>query len=139
MDRDPVFSYNPSLPDWSNVHEATLTYHCGYFGRSDQSRTPATLKTASGYVLQFPYGTGSGFTAPALPGSERIETIAEEGSPTVVADNRAMILESLGRASGAGCAVSLGSRASETAEGLTLLALVGFGAILITRRRRPTA
>jgi len=139
MDRDPVFSYNPSLPDWANVHEATLTYHCGYFGRSNQSQTPATLKTASGYVLQFPYGTGNGFTPPALPGSERIETLAEEGAPSVVTDNRAYILDSLGRTNASGCAVSLGSRASETAGGLTLLALVGFGAILITRRRRPTA
>jgi hypothetical protein len=139
MDRDPVFSYNPTLPDWPNVHEATLTYHCGFFGRSNQSQTPATLKTASGYELQFPYGTGNGFTPPALPGSERIETIMEEGPPSVVTDNRSYILESLGRQSAAGCAATAGSRASETAGGVALFTLVGLGAILITRRRRTTA
>ena len=37
MNRDPVFSYNPDLPDYSNVHEATLTYSCNWRGNLDEA------------------------------------------------------------------------------------------------------
>ena len=49
MNKDPVFSYNQSLPDYSNVHEGTLTYHCGGF-----NYTSATLQTAGGWRIDYP-------------------------------------------------------------------------------------
>jgi MYXO-CTERM domain-containing protein len=134
MDKDPVFSFNGGLPDVANVHEGTLTYHCGYFGRSNQQTTPATLVTADGWTLQFPYGVGTSFTPPALPGSAAIQVLSEEGAPQVITDNKPIINKGLSASNGGGCAVTVGSRASETAGGLALLLLVG-GALFIRRRR----
>ncbi len=133
MNKDPVFSFNATLADYANTHNANLTYHCGFFGRDNQLTTPATLQTADGWVLQYPYGTGSTFTPPALPASERIEILSEEGPPQVVTDNTKAIGDGLG-SQGGGCGVGLGSRAGETASGLGLLALVG--GMLFWRRRR---
>jgi MYXO-CTERM domain-containing protein len=133
MDKDPVFSFNPGLADYANLHQAELTYHCGFFGRSNQLTTPATLKTADGWVIQYPYGTGSTFTPPALPASERIEILSEEGPPQVVTDNTKTIGSQLG-GNGSGCAVGTDSRATETATGVGLLALLG--GLLFWRRRR---
>jgi hypothetical protein len=133
MNKDPVFSWNPGLPDYANVHNATLTYHCGYFGRSNQSDTPATLLTEEGWTLQFPYGTGTQYPDVGGPASEKIEILSEEGPPQVVQDNDPVIPGSLPHNSG-GCGVALGSRATETAGGLLLFTLVG-GALVFRRRR----
>ena len=35
MNKDPVFSFNAGLTDYSNTHNANLTYHCGFFGRDN--------------------------------------------------------------------------------------------------------
>lgn len=136
MNKDPVFSYNIGLKDIANVHQANLTYHCGFFGRSNQSTTPATLVTEAGWVLNFPYGTGNttDYQVPNTPASQRIEILAEEGEPKVVTDNTGTIGDQLGR-SGGGCGVTVGSRASETAGGLVALALA-IGGLLLMRRRK---
>jgi hypothetical protein len=137
MNKDPVFSYNVGLKDIANVHESTLTYHCGFFGRSNQSTTPATLVTESGWVLSFPYGTGNSndYAVPPVPASLRIEILSEEGAPQVVTDNTGTIGDTLGRAGGSGCAVSLGGRNTETAGGLIALALAAVG-LIVSRRRK---
>lgn len=95
MNKDPVFSFNPSLPDWSNIHEGTLTYHCG-LRSDDPNTTSATLVTASGYTREFPNGVGTTFTAPDLPASLRIEILREEGAPEIVTDNAQRIFVSSG-------------------------------------------
>jgi len=127
MNRDPVFSYNRSLPGVSNAHAAVLTYHCGLFGSSPPTRAPATLVTEQGYVIEYPDGVPSGGPAPPLPtmpASSRIETVAEEGAPRVVVENRDKIAGALG-----GCAVGGGAPGV-----LALAALLGF---LRLARRRP--
>lgn len=101
MNKDPVFSFNKSLPDWSNVHTGTLTYHCG-LSSSDPLGTSATLVTESGYKREFSKGVGSTFTPPSQPASLRIEVLAEEGSPLVVTDNAQAILGSAGGCSSTG-------------------------------------
>lgn len=135
MNKDPVFSFNPSLPDWSNVHQATLTYHCGFFGHDNAATTPATLKTADGWVVEYPNGTGQSFTTPNLPASSQIQILGEEGAPQIVTNNAQVIENSLGQ-SGSGCAVALGSRATETTSGLLLLLFAAAG--LLLRRRRAS-
>jgi hypothetical protein len=92
MNRDPVFSENATLPPVSNVHQGTITYHCG--GELLSAATPATLVTEQGFVIRYPQGTG---TPPSIPlaGSARIETLAEEGAAAVVTDNRAAIVAAL--------------------------------------------
>jgi len=135
MNKDPVFSWNPTLADWPNEHDGTLTYHCGYFGRDSQATTPATLVTASGWIIQYPYGTGTAFTPPStLPASQQIQILAEEGDAQVVVDNTAAIRDGLPNGHG-GCGVSLGSRATETAGGLVLLVFAGSMLIVSGRRR----
>jgi hypothetical protein len=105
MDKDPVFSFNVGLPDWNNEHDGTLTYHCGLFSSSSSSsNTSATLVTAEGWAINYPYGVGTKFTAPNLPASLRIEILAEEGSPQVVTDNSGQIKNSVG--GGSGCSYS---------------------------------
>ena len=134
MNKDPVFSYNVGLPDFANVHQATLTYHCGFFGRDNQSTTPATLLTADGWAINYPYGTGSNPQPPgSLPASKEIQVLAEEGPPKNVTDNSGTIGGDLGH-SGSGCSASTGSRASETGGGLG--ALLGALAFAFYWRRR---
>ena len=125
MNRDPVFSYNPSLPDVSNVHNATLTINCNWLGHTDTS----TLVTEQGFVLQYPGGTT--ITAPtSVPGSLRIEVLRETGAPEVLTDNLGAIQSQLGQ--GGGCNVSA---RGDAGRGLTVLVL-GALALVASRRRR---
>jgi hypothetical protein len=132
MDRDPVFSFNPALPDLSNVHEATLTYHCGLWGWRDQGATPATLKTAAGWSIDYPDGTGEGGEAGPIvvndgPGTERLEVLSEEGAPLIQFDNGARIKSLVGSS---GCSFAPGGRRGSLAT--TLFALM----VLIALRAR---
>ena len=88
MNKDPVFSFNATLPDVSNVHEATLTYYCGA-GSADRATTPALLLTEQGWSRYFSTGTGQ-TVLPAPPiglAVRRLEVLREEGAPEVVTDN----------------------------------------------------
>jgi MYXO-CTERM domain-containing protein len=125
MTLDPVFSFNPDLPDVDNVHQATLTYYCGYGATAnDQSSTPARLVTEQGWSRDFPNGTGPQ-NPPQVTGasySRQIQTLRESGPPEVVTDNPP--------SSGCACAMS----ASDGARGAGgLLALAG---LALARRRR---
>ena len=137
MNKDPVFSYNPGLKSYPNVHNGTLTYHCGFFGDHGIANTAATLRTEEGWVVDYPAGTGSnrgggvGFAAPGGPSSQRIEILREQGNPDVLVDNTSQISHALG---GSGCGVTVGGRASRQAVGLAGLILVA--ALLLIGRRR---
>jgi hypothetical protein len=132
MNKDPVFSYNAGLPDYSNVHEGILTYHCGILGNNgNQANTPATLRTANGWVLSYPYGVASVTPIDTLPASERIEVLREEGNPQIVEDNTPQIDNKLG--SSGGCGYILGGRA-ERASGTAALLLI-VGVVMLLRRR----
>jgi hypothetical protein len=139
MTADPVFSYNVGLGDVNNTHSGSLTYHCGFNADSPVGVTPATLVTESGWRIYYPDGTGEtfsgfigpppagSFSAPQGPYSARIETLAEEGAPTVDTDNTGKIQ---GQLPSAGCTVA-GSAAAPGAQAgfgvlfaLTLLGLV---------------
>ncbi len=140
MNKDPVFSYNPGLKDWPNVHNGTLTYHCGFFGDKGILGTAATLRTEAGWVIEYPNGTGptttngGNFTPPGGPSSQRIEILRETGSPEVVTDNTASISHALG---GSGCGVAVGGRASRQYVGFFGLLAIG-GVLLVGRRRRAS-
>jgi hypothetical protein len=131
MNKDPVFSYNAGLPDYPNVHEGTLTYHCGLLGNGNQANTPATLRTSNGWVLSYPYGVATVTTIDTLPASERIEILREEGNPEVVTDNTPKINGQLG--SSGGCGYILGGRAERTGGTAALLLVVGL--VVVWRRR----
>ena len=131
MNKDPVFSYNPSLPDYSNIHEAKLTYHCaGFFSKDRYSN--ATLQTASGFTLQMSAADADAnkWSAPAVPYSQQIQTLLEVGEPQTVVDNTSIIKSGLGTG---GCSVAgFGGAGASSAAGL----LLGSAGLLLARRRR---
>ncbi len=132
MNKDPVFSYNDSLPDYSNVHGSTLTYHCGAFSDNQQT-TPATLVTEHGFVIQYPRGTGtsgsSDFVPPSVPYSQQIQVLSEEGPPVVYADFTSQIDDGLGTN---GCQIAVGG--SHPFLGGMVLSFILGGALLVRRR-----
>jgi MYXO-CTERM domain-containing protein len=137
MTKDPVFSYNPGLPDVSNVHQATLTYYCGWFGNSQQATTPAQLKTEQGFLVDFPHGTGTAGTyvpSPDLPGSLRTEILREEGAPEVVSDNSHRISNVLSGDSDSGCSTAVGRTERTAGVAFVMLAAVVF--LGLVRRRK---
>jgi hypothetical protein len=132
MSEDPVFSYNPGLPDISNVHEATLTYECSYLGSSNQNDTFAWLRTADGFTIGYPNGTaGASSPLATLPASRQIQILREAGDPEVVTDNTGAISGALGQ--GGGCSVALGDATRRSAPvGLAVMVLLG---LAVARRR----
>ncbi|MCK6548488.1 DUF2330 domain-containing protein [Myxococcota bacterium] len=131
MTEDPVFAWNPDLPDVSNVHEATLTYICGFF-QDGPANTPATLKLPDGreFYLEKIGDWAERITA-GVPFSRRIEILRQEGDPIVEVDNAALV--SAGDA-GPSCACT----ATEPARSSGLGALVLGVALVLGRRRRRT-
>ncbi|MDP3236823.1 MAG: DUF2330 domain-containing protein [Myxococcales bacterium] len=120
MTRDPVFSYNPSLPDVPRDHNATYEVNCGVAGNTFTS--PGRLITEQGWSIKYPEGQNASpeRALTAGPSALRVETLAEEGSPVVELDNSKPI------ATLSGCSVV-------DPAGLGLLALVAF-----LRRRRAS-
>jgi hypothetical protein len=140
MNMDPVFSENPDLPEVSLIHSATLTYPCG---------GDPWLHTGQGFEIQYPDGAAP--TASGLPPSLRLETLREEGAPTVITDNSDAIVAAAGpvshgsnqassspsssSSSGSmgGCACDVSARArNQLSTGLMVLA----AALFVARRRR---
>jgi hypothetical protein len=137
MTLDPVFSYNHNrtLPDVANVHQATLTYYCG-FGSADRTKAPARLVTEQGWTVDFPKGTGLASVPPppsAGLAPRRLEILREEGAPEVVMDNVP--------SNGSGCACQIGSGGGNAAaaSGLGAAAALAAAAVLRLRRRRGRA
>ena len=137
MTKDPVFSFNPDLPEVSNVHTGTLTYYCQLLADPTIENTPAVLYTEQGFKMVFRNGTGDSETVNPylgleMPQSQFQEVLREEGEPEVVIDNTPLILAALAdqRGSGSGgCSVGGSSSA-----GLWLLAL----GLLALRRRKES-
>jgi hypothetical protein len=80
MTADPVFGFNPDLPDVTSNHAATFTVKC----------SQNELSTEQGWVVPMD-SPGPPPDFDQTPGALRIETLGEEGPPTVVTDNSAVI------------------------------------------------
>lgn len=117
MNRDPVFSYNPTLPDVSRDHTATLKLECGLISGNSQTAS-ATLITEQGWTFHLE-NRNSERNLTLGPAALRIETLREEGAPEVLVDNASVVGQKVG-----GC--------SATGGELMLLSLAG----LLLRRRR---
>ncbi|MEQ8272056.1 MAG: DUF2330 domain-containing protein [Deltaproteobacteria bacterium] len=132
MTRDPVFSFNPDLPDVESEHVATFTYLCDAT-QDGANNTPGIFELPDGrrFYLENT-GAWTAKNRSSVPYSRRIEFLREEGPPTIEVDNSADLSSST--AGDNGCACS----ASETAgNGLaSLLALLGLGGFALTRRFR---
>jgi MYXO-CTERM domain-containing protein len=84
MNRDPAFSFNPSLAPVSNVHQATMRISC-----PNQTSQIGLLTTEQGWQLEYPNGQfGQPFVSlSSLPASLRVEIEKEEGPSQIVIDN----------------------------------------------------
>lgn len=136
MIKDPVFSFNPSLADVSNVHQATFTVPC----EGDQRAAHGELALPDGRLYTTNAVEWSNRTA-TTPYTQRIEVLREEGMPEVEVDNTAVINAGAKTANGGavitdgrgrGCACATPSDAAPwgLAAGLLLLPLA------LRRRRR---
>ncbi len=140
MNKDPVFSYNPSLPPYPNEHTATLTYHCGGFF-SSQRYSSATLELPSGLHREFSIDQVNGGTYPAIdaPYSEQIQILRETGEPEIVVDNSDAIRRALGLG---GCSLTgITARSTGSSVATSLSLLLGAGALVAlrgARRRRAS-
>ncbi|MFZ5446704.1 MAG: DUF2330 domain-containing protein [Myxococcota bacterium] len=82
MTADPVFSFNPSLPDVARAHTSSFVMSCN----------GNTFTTEQGWMVE---------DLPALdaaPAALRVEVLTEEGAPTVVVDNTRAIAATFKRA-----------------------------------------
>lgn len=82
MTRDPVFGFNPDLPDYSNQHDAVFLADCDGIG--------GLLTLPDGRTLRVddPSRWSSTRTEGSVPFSRRIEVLREEGRAEVTVDNQ---------------------------------------------------
>ena len=140
MTKDPVFSFNPDLPEVSNEHWGELVFlECSPNGGVDFNG-PALLVTEQGWRLYLPDGPSrNDWQEAGLPASLRIEMLREEGAAQVVTDNADAITTGVDTyrpvpppkpAARSGCTTSPG--AAGGAGAFMMLALAG---LLMWRRR----
>ena len=119
MTEDPVFSFNPALPDVIPVHAGKIVMNCG----------DSDVETAQGFKIQNVSSSLQGLQD--LPAALRIETLSEEGQAIVVTDNTDAITTELRPAVTANMNTNPKTGCS-TVDPMTL----GFGAALILMRMR---
>jgi MYXO-CTERM domain-containing protein len=138
MTKDPVFSFNPDLPEVSNEHWGELVFlECSPYGGVDFNG-PALLVTEQGWRLYLPDGPSrNDWQEAGLPASLRIEMLREEGAAQVVTDNAGAITTGVDTyrpvpqpKARSGCSTSPG--AAGGAGAFMMLALAG---LLMWRRR----
>lgn len=136
MTVDPVFDYNPDLPDVSNRHEVERVIEC-----SDdflRSEAPWRVRLNNGMLVR---GTGNAWPIAAgdVPATQFVTQDSTSGDAEIVTDNTRTISLALERNNdavlsevdhGCGCASAGGRFPVEF-----LLALVGLGAIRLRSRR----
>ena len=132
MTKDPVLSFNPNLPDVSNIHEARLVRECRL---ESNGRIPRRIITEQGWVLRLPDEGGNDWLEVDMPNSLRIEVLREEGAPEVTADYESAIddaIEDHRPPRTGGCSAA----PDTTPRGLAAMLLRGLGVALNWRRRR---
>jgi len=117
MTEDPLFAFNPDLPDVDNIHRADRIVECQ--PDLDQFSAPWRIELQNGVVVR---GTGQdaltlNWPAPAdQPSTARILQLGERGEGQVAEDNTAKIAEINGKPvaplGGAGGTASTGGRAT---------------------------
>jgi MYXO-CTERM domain-containing protein len=131
MTKDPTFSFNPSLPDVDNEHNATFTQICDSNGSTNGSGILELPDGRRFYVENAQAWQEKDRTG--VPYSRRIELLREEGAPQVEVDNSTRISD--GDVGDGGCACSARTESGAgLANPLALAGLLGLG--LLARRRR---
>lgn len=128
MSKDPVFAFNPDLPDVGRVRTATLENTCG-----DNPAFIMHLSDGRSFELDNPSDWGE---RPRLgiPRTRLIQVMRQEGQPMIVTDNRELLAASDDGSDGGGCQSSGGDKSGAISLGLMFL-LVGLGRRSMRRRR----
>jgi hypothetical protein len=138
MDLDPLFDFNPDLPDVSNVHTARRVIECSR--RVYQEDAPTRFEFEDGRTVRLYQGDPWPFDTDvpdAPPANVKVMALTTSGAGTVVQDNTEAIDEALARhnatvaTAGCGCGVVSPEAHLGTWASLALFAL------LWGRRRRP--
>jgi len=123
MTKDPVFAFNPELPDYSNEHNATFLADCD--GRGGL----LTLPDGRTLRIENPTEWSASRDEGSVPYSRRIEVLREEGEAEVTRDNRGEITPSY---DDGGCRCVRGASIPPGGWILVLMA----GGVWLGRRRR---
>lgn len=94
MDRDPMFAFNPNLPDYSNVHSAERVIECSpslFFGDAPWRVALPSGETVRGSGGAWPFAAGDG----SMPANARIRRMDTEGTGEIIVDNASVIEEAL--------------------------------------------
>ena len=89
MDRDPLFSFNPDLPDVSNVHTATATATCLPGSSWQAEKIVLTLPSGAEQTFEGEFQSCDGVPVLADPPNEvdavgEVQVMEEEGEPQPV-------------------------------------------------------
>ncbi len=101
MDRDPVFAFNPTLPDVDNVHTAVFKQVCGE-GWLPAQQSRLTIDGLGSWVFQGTPPNGGGQLGnntqdtrfKAAPTALRIEVLDETGGPILIDPTQAGVVSS---------------------------------------------
>ena len=138
MDLDPLFDFNPDLPNVSNLHTARRVIECDRSVYQDEA--PTRFELEDGRVVRLHQGDPWPFDTTdeePLPANARVLALTTSGSGTVVTDNAKAIDEALTQhnatvaSPGCGCGV-----VSPRAHVGTWASLALF-AVFRRRRRQP--
>ena len=132
MTADPVFSFNPDLPDINNTHEATFAVLCN--AEPVNGQLPGVLELPDGrrfYVTD--QAEWAARERVGVPFSSRIELLREEGAPIVEIDNQSEL--SPGDAD-SGCACSAPVENNGTNYGFASFLALGLAGLFLARRRK---
>ena len=138
MDLDPLFDFNPDLPEVSNIHTARRVIECSRQVYQDEA--PTRFELEDGRVVRLHQGDPWPFdvgTVDAPPANAKVLALTTSGAGTVVQDNAEAIDEALARHNatvptrGCGCGVVSPEAHLGTWASLALFALFQ------GRRRRP--
>lgn len=121
MNRDPAFSFNPSLAAVSNVHQATETQSCGADGFSPSKYQ---LITEQGWSLNYDANGVAVVDVSTSPASLQIQVLREEGAAEVLVDNTPKVIQMVD--------AQLPARSGCSTAGVELIV----GALLLLRRKR---
>lgn len=127
MSKDPVFAFNPDLPDVARVRSATLENTCG--------DNPSFIMHL-GDGRSFELDTQQSWSERDLAGAPRarvVEVFRMEGSSELVVDNRDLLAARSDGADAGGCQNTAGDRSRVLSFGLLFL-FVGLGRRLMRRR-----
>lgn len=92
MDLDPLFDFNPDLPDATNIHNATQVVECA--PGITRGEAPSRFELEDGQVVRLAPGARWPFTPgadEALPANAEVIQLSTSGQGTVIRNNSAAI------------------------------------------------